>query len=362
MLRRLLIAIGLALWCTAPASAASDTAGPSFDCAKAASEIERTICGDPQLAAADRTMAALFTALSTSAFGEGPSNFIKSQREWLKDRAMCVPLNRKVYSSVAECLLASYKSRNIALAQSATFAAPEVSQAVLAKHAPDLARIQQALALYVADSGRKDEIAGLLTPSFDHFMKEGAYGRDILADMEITKLDDMLASDNNFGLGLKMLGVYGVQDGEGALIPCTAVVRSPGLMSAIGPIFGSSLDSAVPYTDCSEALPALPKLDALDAAVWANWPMCEGTIRFSSYRSYSEGVDGVRLGLVADGSSYSKYLKLPVDGVKAQLVTETVAELTAYYRSWLKDDPETADWRARNALGNMLNLAHECGG
>ncbi len=40
-------------------------------------------------------------------------------------------------------------------------------------------------------------------------------------------------------------------------------------------------------------------------------------------------------------------------------MADTLAELTAYYRKWLKDDAETADWRARYALGNMLNLAHE---
>jgi len=43
-----------------PAAAQS---GPSFDCAKASSEVELAICAMPQLAAADREMAAIYTAL-----------------------------------------------------------------------------------------------------------------------------------------------------------------------------------------------------------------------------------------------------------------------------------------------------------
>ncbi len=127
MLRRLLIALGLALCAAASASAATDAAGPSFDCSRASGEIERAICADPQLAAADRTMGELFAALRTSAFGEGPSNYVKSQRAWLKERAACAPLDKEIYSSVTECLLSRYESRNITLAQSAIFAAPELA-------------------------------------------------------------------------------------------------------------------------------------------------------------------------------------------------------------------------------------------
>ena len=55
-----LAAVVLSLMVVSPAFAQS---GPSFDCAKADNTIDRTICKDPELAKADREMAAAYTAL-----------------------------------------------------------------------------------------------------------------------------------------------------------------------------------------------------------------------------------------------------------------------------------------------------------
>jgi uncharacterized protein YecT (DUF1311 family) len=66
-------------------TAAPDTAaGPGFDCAGAASETLKLICATPELAAADRTLAAAYQhALAASA---DPDALRDSERAWLVAR------------------------------------------------------------------------------------------------------------------------------------------------------------------------------------------------------------------------------------------------------------------------------------
>ena len=58
---------------------------PSFDCAKASNDVERTICKDPKLAKADREMAAAYAALATKLSGAAKENLEKEQVRWLED-------------------------------------------------------------------------------------------------------------------------------------------------------------------------------------------------------------------------------------------------------------------------------------
>ena len=63
---RLAVVVALVLL-AAPAAFAQG--GPSFDCAKASSAVERTICKDPELAKADRAMAEAYAALAAKLSG-----------------------------------------------------------------------------------------------------------------------------------------------------------------------------------------------------------------------------------------------------------------------------------------------------
>lgn len=94
----------------APAPAALPAAGsegPSFDCAKAGSDAEKTVCGDARLSALDRELAGLYKAAQT---GPGELDVAAEQRGWIKGRDACwqaVDANR--------CLLESYQTRIVEL-------------------------------------------------------------------------------------------------------------------------------------------------------------------------------------------------------------------------------------------------------
>ena len=58
----------------------------AFDCAKAASSIEKAICTDPKLKAADDAMATAYAALRDSLVGADRKSLGASQRKWVKSR------------------------------------------------------------------------------------------------------------------------------------------------------------------------------------------------------------------------------------------------------------------------------------
>ncbi len=99
-----LAAAGIA---AAPFPAAAQTgAKPSFDCAKARTFVERTICADAGLAAKDVKLNELYRTRFNGAKGYGmpeqAEGLKQSQRAWLAQRNRC---------TTAECVHASYDER-----------------------------------------------------------------------------------------------------------------------------------------------------------------------------------------------------------------------------------------------------------
>jgi uncharacterized protein YecT (DUF1311 family) len=84
---------------TAPATGrpAATAAGPSFDCAKASSKVERLICGSPRLAKLDAEV----TAAYKQARANNPE-IRKSQLQWLAVRNGCAD---------ESCLIGAYEQR-----------------------------------------------------------------------------------------------------------------------------------------------------------------------------------------------------------------------------------------------------------
>jgi len=76
--------------------------GPSFDCAKAATDVEEMICSDEALAAADRAVAKLYASITPP---EKKALFGK-QADWLANRDRCADKT---------CIVASYEDRLIDL-------------------------------------------------------------------------------------------------------------------------------------------------------------------------------------------------------------------------------------------------------
>lgn len=82
-------ALGAALLALALAPGVAFGATPSFDCAKAASWSEKYLCGDDDLAALDRQMAALYSEARANATEGEKTAMTGEQRAWLRQREGC---------------------------------------------------------------------------------------------------------------------------------------------------------------------------------------------------------------------------------------------------------------------------------
>src|SRR6266851_6779593 len=99
----LITAVGLVSAATAFAQS-----GPSFDCAKASNDVERTICKDPELAKADREMAAAYATVAAKLSGAAKENLEKEQVRWLGDRNRGCAADT---DGIAPCLKRRYAAR-----------------------------------------------------------------------------------------------------------------------------------------------------------------------------------------------------------------------------------------------------------
>lgn len=91
-----------------PATTATE-AKPSFDCAAAASDVEKLVCSDPALAALDRRLAEVH-ARAKAAPGADQARLAAEQRGWVKGRDDC-------WKSVerSRCVSEAYMTRTVQL-------------------------------------------------------------------------------------------------------------------------------------------------------------------------------------------------------------------------------------------------------
>lgn len=122
MMVRTALAACMVLWATAA------SAQPSFDCAKASNPVERTICGNAELAKADRGMAAVYEALAGKLFGVAKDHLLKDQLAWLDNRAKACSGDTE---DVARCLRYRYNARIATLKADGEGAYPLVSAQML---------------------------------------------------------------------------------------------------------------------------------------------------------------------------------------------------------------------------------------
>ena len=83
-------------------------AQPSFDCAKASTLVEHAICGNAELAKADRDLATVYQALADGLSGEAKAHLLKDQIAWIDNRAQACT---GAPENVARCLRDRYASR-----------------------------------------------------------------------------------------------------------------------------------------------------------------------------------------------------------------------------------------------------------
>ena len=120
------IALLVGLLAASPAAAQK---GPSFDCARAESAVDRAICKDPELAKADRELAAAYTALLDRLKGAEREEAIKGQGRWVANR------NRACTQGpveVAECLKGRYAPRIASLRAFAVAPYPAIAEQTMA--------------------------------------------------------------------------------------------------------------------------------------------------------------------------------------------------------------------------------------
>lgn len=86
--------------------------GPSFDCAKASTIAELAICSRPDLAEADRDMAAVYDALADRLSGPAREHLLKDQGRWIANRnTACADARQEV----ERCLTDRYTARTAEL-------------------------------------------------------------------------------------------------------------------------------------------------------------------------------------------------------------------------------------------------------
>jgi uncharacterized protein len=118
------IAVGVAMVLRATAAWSQ----PSFDCARASTPVERTICGNAELAKADRDMAAVYQALAGKLFGVAKDHLLKGQIAWLDNRAKACTGDTE---DVARCLRYRYDARLATLKAEGEGPYPFVSEQTL---------------------------------------------------------------------------------------------------------------------------------------------------------------------------------------------------------------------------------------
>ena len=350
---------------------------PSFNCSLAKDVIDKTICGDAELAEADAVMGRLYSAARVSAFGHGPSDELAVQREWLKSREDCRVPDRRVYRSRTECLSGRYADRNHELAVASLFTEPPLALGTLRKLDPDAAPLYEAIVEFASEptgsnwttSARRPHMLQLLQPYFDRLIADEdlRYGKDILDGDGIRVPADALKSEKKFVEFLQIASAYLRSDPIPRPLPCAAIVRHSKLLDASGPIFGSTLDSFIFYPDCADTLPPLPKLNRLVKQINDTWPDCQGSIRFSAYRSFGWAVNGARVASANEINEFAKSrasgrsVRMPrLNGVSAGLVATSIDELSAYYQTYQKTTPRAARAFATSKIRDVVASGHNC--
>lgn len=356
-----------AAWGTSVARSPQDAAmsGPSFSCGSAGTAIETMICNDPALAARDRTMAVLFAASRADAFDQGMSQQQTVQRQWLKTRnEQCSK------GDMRSCLVNAYDERLNELAIAALFQAQDAALAELTRQNPRSAPLYDAIYRYatIEDTVDRAKVAArLIGPAFAEFHnKPWAHPLSGVKDAY-----EAASSDKRFSLFLDVASVSNYE----LTMPCSALVRRPGLTDALDAVYGGAIDGQLIRSDCEGMTPRLQTLDRLAKAAVAAQSFCPGTIRFSLGRDFDKILVAVRLHRtdlwkpeelsVGPGSEDEKsevpekQVDEPQFVAKHQaLIRDATDELMTYYSRHFGVPPALAKEQALGAVGAIISGAY----
>jgi uncharacterized protein YecT (DUF1311 family) len=229
----------------------------SFDCAKAATPVEKSICSDPQLADADRTIADLYGKLLSGAPADTVSSIKAEQRGWLKGRSSCEVYEQN--QEVIDCLRKQMDSRTGFLKDEARNLAFDMIVASIPSDPKGAADKLRAL----GDDGRAAGWLAYLArfePASGVTREEG----DKAIDRAVASLQtgqEMLTDedDPHKDAGLIMLLRLLIQNNQDSIVvecPQSFLFKQHPELAyrAFGELYGSSMDSGAPYCSPRDGL------------------------------------------------------------------------------------------------------------
>ncbi|WP_044560985.1 ankyrin repeat domain-containing protein [Azospirillum sp. B4] len=248
--------------------------GPSFDCAKAASPIEKRICADPDLAARDRSLAAAYQHL-LDVSGPRHRRVTLSQWLWLRQRTReCPPAAGHVLTT---CLAESYESRESTLNYwttgirerrhpdpsdmdiiSQAFAVmadnPAMAEKILRAYDTPRAKIGLAMILRLATprpAAHETEIRALLIQASTkpQDARDDAEGPDAIPWEFLTHLADTAAGYRG---DIHSLIPFIQLAGHDVELPCAWLKRNPELLDGLEKEIYSGIDRFTPSASCPD--------------------------------------------------------------------------------------------------------------
>ena len=354
----------LLMFVAAPQVKAQAPQGPSFSCA-GATDVDAVVCKDARLSLDDRRLTALYAAARPAVIGAAESQQQTWQRKWLKDtHTQCAATawaKHAAYKTQRDCIADAYESRLSELATAALFSDHADAMAVIRDSTPADAPIYEAIYQYVTVDdarARAAKVVPLIAPVYagldaDHKTAFTDNGGPANAA-------DAVASDAAFGTFVNVT----VSELEHSVMwPCAAFVKRPGLLDALGPMYGSTRDNFLPQTDCDEmTAPQIAPFNDFMMTTLQNAPDCGGTIRFAGGREFYRMRTAALLHRpeqwakfkAADGgkpeSAFNK--KHAADIARAQTT------LATYYVQVLHLDTATANRDAGRITGILINQAY----
>lgn len=142
--------------------------GPSFDCGKASTPVERTICKSSELAKADRDVAAAYAALAVKLSGAAKDHLVKDQQRWAGNRNHAC-----TGEDAATCLKSRYENRLALLKELGAGAYPFVVEQAIVRAGKVKATRYRIDASYPQFDGPNVNF-GALNAKFANTVKEAA--------------------------------------------------------------------------------------------------------------------------------------------------------------------------------------------
>lgn len=298
-------------------------------------------------------MAAIYAAARRGALGDGGSQIEHAQKAWLKSRNQTCAIGE-----VRACLGKEYGARLAELAVAALFNAPDIALAELERQNPKTFPLYEAMYRYATldRPARSQSVTPLIAPIFQaiHHQPQASPLDDFANAKSAT------ASDKAFAT---FLDVVSVSDYD-VTLPCAAIAHRPGLIEALGAIYGGAIDGSLIQSDCESTLPATPKFDSLLAEVHSVQSDCEGTIQFTLGRSYQMTLIKLRLHRLNDlpqatqeTRGYPASLRFRKD--HAAQIQDAQREMANYYSAHFALSDKTASDDAATAINVVTGSAFD---